>query len=1421
MEREPSSDAVADAGDRATTARLRLFVVHAPEDAWFVDGFLLRAVPLHDSEVLVSSNLQPGAVIVREIERGALSPMTVVVVSPAFLHSPWAQFAHQLAMTQSIETASDDSATLIPALLADCELPLLSRFLAPLDFRNQERASWEAEVAKLRDRLAAPAPVLTPLPCPYPGIRPFTTEDAARFHGRNSEVSNLLRSLRDGKRELYVIGPSGSGKSSLVAAGLVSSLHRSPDLAGGCFLIRWMRPGNDPAAALAGALDGPDAELRDAELRWLGDSVSRLIAGHPGHDRLLIVVDQLEELFTGAKPKAREAFIAAVGVLRCNLRVVLIFTLRADFYASLMESALWNDLGGQLSRLDVNRLRGDRLRIAIEAPARALGVYFEPVLIERLLHDVADEPGALPLLQDTLLDLWHRRTHDVLLLAEYEAMRDGDRTGLAVTVARRADEALSELSPARRAIARRVLLRLIQFGEGVTTTRRQQPRSALATAGDAPEEIDTVIRHLADRRLVTTSGGDDTDRSTRVDLAHEVLLSAWPALGNWMHTRKDDEQRRRVLEAKAAEWVKAGRGQSRLLDADELREVRSWLSDDTARDLGVSADIQDLLARSEAALIAQRAEAEGRRRRWRRWMTIAIAGLTGAVLTVSTLAVIARQRAREVGEQARQLKQQLGRSYVSRGLQELISNHPEQAVPYLVAARQAGLEDVSLRMLFRWAAEGLPRLRFRHRGAVSSVAWSPDGKRVATGSDDQTARIWDAASGQPVTPPLSHRGGVAMVTWSPDGKYIATASEDHSAQVWYAASGQPVTPPLPHQSAVTAVVWSPDGMHVATASDDHTARIWDALRGQQLAPALSHQDAVTAVAWSPDGKQLATASGNTAQVWNAVTGQLMTPPLAHQGDVLAVAWSPDGGRIATASKDGTARVWDSVRGKLVVSPLVHQGDVRTLAWSPDGRRLATASGDRSAQIWDALSAKPVTQPLMHLLRVAAVAWSPDGKLLATASWDQTTRVWDAASGQPVTLPLAHRGLVLAVAWSPDGHRLATASWDQAARIWDVVGGRSLTRPLAHRDSVSALAWSPDGTRVATASFDRTVQIWDAVVGRPLGPPLVHRSAVAAVAWSPDGARVATASTDWTARIWDVATGRLATLPIVHQNPVKAVAWSPDGTRVATASGTTARVWNVADGQAITPPLTHDGTIHAIAWSPDGTKVATASGDQTARVWDAANGHPVTLPLRHQASVVTVAWSPDGAKVATASDDFTAQIWDATSGRPVAPRLMHEREVRVVAWKQDGQRVATASLDQTARVWDAVTGRPLTPPLAHDGPIWTMDWSPDGTRIATAGEDRAAKVWDAVTGQPVTRPFMHDGPIWALRWNPDGKRLATASVDRTARVWDVSWDAGTLADWAGSVDRGDYRLNDDGILVVRDPETLAAPLPSFRTSSHHD
>ncbi len=568
------------------TQEYDVFVSYAAADREWVQGHLLDAFAQAGVRYHTEAAFALGVPRLVEFERAVQhSRRTVLVLSPAYLADGFTQFTDILAQSYGLETSTWP---VIPLLLHPVELPPRLAMLNCLDATDPEL--WDAAEARLLAELQRPAPAgPTARPdCPYPGMVPFAEADSARFFGREGETAELVERLRL-HPFLAVIGPSGSGKSSLVFAGLVPALRRSGLFGPGSWLTVSLRPGETPLAALAGALKGDPAAGPE--------TIAALLAAQPGARRVLLVVDQFEELFTLAR-EGGDAFQQALLDLSRTPGCYVVLTVRADFYPNLMASALWPEI--QAHRFEVLPLREDGLRQAIVRPAEDVGVFVEAALVERLVADAAGEPGILPLVQETLVLLWERLERRLLPLRAYEALvlpRSAydppdapPRTGLQVALVRRADAALGALSAEQQAIARRIFLRLVQFGQGRPDTRRQQAARDLRAASDSPATFDRTLDHLIGSRLLTASG-EEQGEDRKIDIAHEALIRSWPALREWLAERGVAEETRRRLEAKAQEWVRLGQGLGGLLDANELPEAERWLASPDAAELGYGASL--------------------------------------------------------------------------------------------------------------------------------------------------------------------------------------------------------------------------------------------------------------------------------------------------------------------------------------------------------------------------------------------------------------------------------------------------------------------------------------------------------------------------------------------------------------------------------------------------------------------------------------------------------------------------------------------------------------------------------------------------------------------------------------------------------------------------------------------------------------
>jgi WD40 repeat protein len=1199
----------------------------------------------------------------------------------------------------------------IPVLLQGAELA--SGFLFTntwIDLRGGLDGAFAAKALDAFERAinsAQPAqpPEGAAVVCPYRGLRVFREEDAGFFFGRRAFADQLLH-FTLGNDLVAVVGPSGSGKSSVVQAGLLPRLRRERPPANTWDAVSFT-PGNDPFHRLASALIpllDPDndkverlakaeelgVKLADGRIR-IESVIDRVIEESKGTGRLLLIADQFEELFTLAPEPGRRAFAQALVRALGRAPFTLLVTLRADFYSQII--TVDRDLSDRLTPAQVNigALTPQELRESITAPARLVGLEFEPGLVERILADVGSEPGHLPLVEFALTELWQHREGSLLANRAYDEI--GGVTG---ALAQRAEAELTRLKPEQQIAARRLFSRLVRVArpeEAGEDTRQ------LADLTEADPVTKYVAKGLADARLLVT-GGETKAGALTVEVAHEALIRNWLRLRVWLNEDREFLLWRQRLQVQAGEWHEHGQDAGYLLRGAPLSEAERWF-------IGRQNDLTDgerELIRESIALRERERQEEHQRR---------MSEVESARRLKEAAEAKAEAEQHRAAEQARRARG-LRRSALALGAMLLLALASTGIALWqrgmarereLVSTSRA-LEDIDPELSVVAGAQAL---------AAAAKTW---GHAVLPEAEEQLHR---AILASVVRLTLSgHSDEVRSVAWSPDGKRLVTASADETVKVWNSESGEELFTITGHRAKVYSVAWSPDGKRLATGSADNTAKVWDAETGKELRTISGHKRSVSSVAWSPDGKRLATGSlDNTAKVWDAETGKELLTLKGHSGSIISLAWSPDGERLATGSEDNTGKVWDAESGKESRTLSVLRGAVECVAWSPDGKRLAMGSAVLTASVLDVSSGNVLLTLSGHGNAVWSVGWSPDGKRLATGSADNTAKVWDAETGKELLTLNGHRDRVWSVSWSPEGKQLATGSRDKTAKVWEAEGGKELFALHSHGDRVFAVAWSPDGKRLATGSLDNTAKVWDAETGKEL-LTLNTDAFVNCVAWSPDGKRLATGGADQTVRVWDTEKGKQLLTLTGQGGSVDSVAWNPDGKRLLTANHDhTAKVWDVGTRAELLTLRGHSEVVWSAAWSPNGRRLATGSWDHTAKVWDAETGKELLTLRDHLEAIQGVAWSADGKRLATASEDNTGKVWDADSGKGLLTLRGHIGFVNCVAWSPDGRKLATGSADQTTRVWDAETGKELLTLGGHSDEVRSLAWSPDGKRLATA------------------------------------------------------------------------------------------------------
>ncbi|GAA1652157.1 hypothetical protein [Actinoplanes couchii] len=1070
---------------------------------------------------------------------------------------------------------------------------------------------------------------------PWLGLIGYGEDDADRFFGRREILARLTEML-DEHRLVAVFGASGSGKSSLLRAGLIPAWP-----GGGCLVT----PGSEPRKTLR---------------------QQNLTAG------TLLVIDQFEELFTLCHdPAERTAFLTELATPNGAQNGTpgaarIVIGVRADFFQRCTEFApLARLLAG--ATVPVGPLSAAELREVVGEPARRAGLSVERALLTRVIADAEDQPGALPLVSHALLETWRQRRGDVLTAAGYETTG-----GMSGAIAKTAESVHQSLTEDEQDTVRQTLTRLVALGDGVPDTRRRVRNDELDLAGTG-----AVLARL----LVL---GDGT-----VEIAHEALIRAWPRLDGWLHHDRETLALHRRLTEASQIWRSHDRDPGALYRGAPLA---GWDGRSLHR---LNTLEREFLTAGRERRDAERAARRRRSRRTVAGLTAAVV-LTSTLAVVAGAQALRAGEQRDLARSHQLVASARAQLDVDQEVALLLAAEAYDVRPTAEAQtmlRQAVADsrvratlpaghgqaigvaydrngklictsgdDGTIRIWRRDGAHGVqpgPTVLPTGDQAVQSPVFSPDGTRIAAAGFDGVVTVWNLGGGLPLRL-TGHGERISAVAFSPDGARIASAGDDRTVRIWTLADpAGPVVlkvdgPPL-------SVAFSPDGTKLAV-SGLGPILIWDASGTGSPRSLPGHESTVKDVTFSPDGTLLASAgTDGTVRIW-PLDG--LMPPVVLQGNdsyVESVAFSPDGRRVASShSGSNTIRIWGVTGDQDPVVMHGHDGAVWTVTFSPDGTQLASASADGTVRFWDA---RPVADPLV--LRdgegaMWSVASSADGRLIAAGGLDRTVRLWrEPWHDDPVRLP-GNEDEIMAVTVSADGRSVATGGRDQTVRVWDTTTAAVRATLRGHTGSVAAVALAPDGSRVVSGGKDGTVRIWS-LSG---GPPIVlngHEDGVRGVAFRPDGQRVASVGADGAVRVWPVD----GTEPVVVQDQpagrqVWAADFSPDGRRLAVSGQDGAvRVWN-SDGQG--PPVSmrgHRDAVWTVAFSADGRLIATSGQDgDGVRIWQAGSGRELVAVRGLTTSVEQARFLPDG-RLLSAHADGTVRIWRCPVCGPIG-------EVRAMA-----------------------------------------------------------------------------------------------------------------------------------------------------------
>ncbi|MBD2690542.1 eIF2A-related protein [Anabaena catenula] len=1124
--------------------------------------------------------------------------------------------------------------------------------------------------------------------CPYRGLRAFGEEDAQFFYGRESLTQQLINELAH-KSFLAVVGASGSGKSSVVQAGLIAKLRLGKQLPGSDdWLIKSLRPGSRPLQTLSQKL----ANVRTTEneifnspplllegvlyqgvegfVYWLRNRIEPII---------VLVIDQFEELFTLAPSEDRNRFLELIlGALKyAPDRFKLVITLRADFIAPCLEVPELANLLQNSSVLVPPKLSDDDYHRVIVNPAEQVGLKVETGLVEILLQELNHSAGDLPLLEFVLEQLWEFRQEGELTLKAYQQQVAGIKGALE----RKAQAVYESLDQPAQECTRWIFLSLTQLGEGTEDTRRRVLKSELVVKKYPEQLIERTLQVLTTAKLVvvnleeeigTVKGAETQPLSptglVTIEVVHEILIRHWSTLRWWLEENRSKLRSQRQIEQAASLWKHHHEQADFLLQGIRLAEAEEIYIKYTDE---LSADIQHFIAACLEAREKQQLEQKKRLRQAQ--IAVAIMSILG--ISASVLGGFAYFQ-----KQTAQFREISALNSSSAAL--LLSNQQLESV---IASVKAGREfkqvfapgkDIqiatvaTLQQAIQQTQE-VNRLQ-SHSQQVNTIKFSPNGKILASASDDRTVKIWDV-QGKLITTITGFENRITAIAFSPDGGKILAVSAGNNIKI-YTLDGKLIYDLVGHNDNITDINFSHDGKFLVSSSLDKTIKLWR-VDGTLIKTWNADNGWVNTVSFSPDDKIIASGGeDNLVKIWKTEDGKLIKTLSGHQGGITKVKFSKNGKSIASASGDKTIKLWNS-EGELLQTLAEHSEQINSISFSPDNQIIASASADNTIKLWR-LDGSLLNTLKGHGEQVRDITFSPDGKFVASASADKTIKLWQVTVNPP------QLDDINSVSFSKD--KIFAAGWDGKVSI---LQKNQVTKFQAHKDIINALTFSPDHKILVTASADKSIKIWNSQNYQLLKTITGHENRVTSISISPDNQMLVSGSADKTVKLWRLTDGKLLKTFTGHTDEVTSVDFSPDSQIIASSSfDNTVKIWRI-NGTLVRDLTGHGLAISSIKFSPDGKIIASASWDNNIKLWNVNTGKLIHTLTGHNDGVTSLSFTTDGQILASGSADHTIKLWNVKTGTLINTLLGYANQVNSVSFSPDSKILISGGKNAGVMVWD--------------------------------------------------------------------------------------------------------------------------------------